>query len=512
MNSSRTGKDLYKQLRALPWARLWTEEVGRFDGAGARERFERVAVIRAVGVVFSESGPAGQAEEVKGWLRGLLRDPEEKVRRYAMAALPKIGAGAGEEAELLALLRQTTSAREEQALGRTLDKIGGEATLATLATGGGIAPRTEQRVKASVARRAQPSTVRLEAELGDWDRLRLHLRGRRGLEGLVREEVEEQGKFRVVEVQRGLVAIAPLGPFTLAEVFALRCFDTVGFSLGLVKGAGGGESVEGLAEVIASPLAERLLAALTEGALRYRLEFIGKGHQRGAVREVADRAYALCPRILNDAREAPWAVDIHATAGGASVELRPRLSPDPRHAYRLDDVPAASHPPLAACLTRLAGHGQDESVWDPFCGSGLELIERTRRGGVRRVYGTDRSAAAIGITERNFAAARLGPVEAHFLCGDFRDFPALAGLAPGSLTLIITNPPLGRRVRIPNLRGLFEDLFAIAARMLAPGGRLVFTNPFRMESPEPTLRLQSRQVVDLGGFDCRVEVYRKAGR
>lgn len=512
MNSARTGKDLYKQLRALPWARLWSEEVARFDRAGARERFERVAVIRAVGVVFAESGPAAQAEEVKGWLRGLLRDPEEKVRRYAMAALPKIGAGAGEEAELLALLRQTTSAREEKFLGQTLDKIGGAATLETIEKAGGFSPRTEQRVKASVARSASPSTVRLEAELADFDRLRIHLRGRRGLEGLMREEVEEQGKFRVVEVQRGLVALAPLAPFTLGEVFALRCFDTVGFVLGLVKRASAAESVESLAAVIASPLAERLLAALTEGAIRYRLDFIGKGHQRGAVRLVADRAYALCPRILNDAREAPWAVDIHATTRGDSVELRPRLSPDPRHTYRLDDVPAASHPPLAACLARLAGRVEDESVWDPFCGSGLELIERTLRGGVCRVFGTDRSAAAIRIAEQNFAAARLGPVRARFLRGDFRDFPALAGLAPGSLSLIITNPPLGRRVRIPNLRGLFDDLFAIAARMLAPGGRLVFTNPFRMESPEPTLRLQSRQVVDLGGFDCRVEVYRKAGR
>lgn len=509
MKSSRTGKDLYKQLRALPWARLWTEEVARFDRATARERFETVAVIRAVGVVFAESGPAAQADEVKGWLRGLLRDPEEKVRRYAMTALPKIGAGAGEEAELLALLRQTASAREEKFLGRALDKIGGAATLETA---GGISPRTEQRVKASVARSASPSTVRLEAGLADFDRLRIHLRGRRGLEGLMREEVEEQGKFRVVEAQRGLVAIAPLAPFTLGEVFALRCFDTMGFVLGLVKRASAAESVESLAAVIASPLAERLLAALTEGSIRYRLDFIGKGHQRGAVRLVADRAFALCPRILNDAREAPWAVDIHATARGDSVELRPRLSPDPRHTYRLDDVPAASHPPLAACLARLAGRVEDESIWDPFCGSGLELIERTLRGGVCRAFGTDRSAAAIRIAEQNFAAARLGPVEARFLRGDFRDFPALAGLAPGSLSLIITNPPLGRRVRIPNLRGLFDDLFAVAARMLAPGGRLVFTNPFRMESPEPTLRLQSRQVVDLGGFECRVEVYRKAER
>ena len=512
MKSGQTGKDLYKQLRALPWARLWTEEVARFDRATPRERFETVPVIRAVGVVFAESGPAAQADAVRQWLRGLLRDPEEKVRRYAMAALPKIGAGAGEEAELLALLRQTTSAREEKFLGQTLDKIGGAATLETIETAGGFSPRTEQRVKASVARSASPSAVRLDAELTDFDRLRLHLRGRQGLEGLLREEVEEHGKFRVVEVQRGLVAIAPLAPFTLADVFALRCFDTVGFVLGLVPPASAAESVEALASAIASPLAQRLLAALTEGSVRYRLDFIGKGHQRGAVRLVADRAYALCPRILNDAREAPWAVDIHATGRGDSVELRPRLTPDPRHTYRLDDVPAASHPPLAACMARLVGRVENESIWDPFCGSGLELIERTLRGGVRRVYGTDRSAAAIGITERNFAAAQLGPVEARFLCGDFRDFPALAGLAPGSLTLIITNPPLGRRVRIPNLRGLFDDLFAIAARMLQPGGRLVFTNPFRMESPEPTLRLQSRQVVDLGGFDCRVEVYRKAAR
>jgi 23S rRNA G2445 N2-methylase RlmL len=512
MKSGQTGKDLYKQLRALPWARLWTEEVARFERAGARERFETVAVIRAVGVVFSESGPAEQANEVRQWLRGLLRDPEEKVRRYAMAALPKIGASVGDEAELLALLRQTTSAREEKFLGRTLDKVGGAATLETIEKAGGLSPRTEQRVKASVARSASPSAVRLDAEVRDFDRLRIHLRGRRGLEGIVREEVEEQGKFRVLEVTRGLVAVAPLAPFTLADVFALRCFDTAGFVLGLVKPASAAEHAEALASVIASPLTQRLLDALTAGSLRYRLEFIGKGHQRGAVRLVADRAYAACPRILNDAREAPWAVDIHATAHGDSVELRPRLSPDPRHTHRLDDVPAASHPPLAACMARLAGRVENESVWDPFCGSGLELIERTLRGGVRRVFGTDRSAAAIGITGRNFAAARLSPVEAHFLCGDFRDFQALAGLAPGSLSLIITNPPLGRRVRIPNLRGLFDDLFAVAARMLQPGGRLVFTNPFRMETPEPALRLQSRQVVDLGGFDCRVEVYRKAAR
>ena len=48
--------------------------------------------------------------------------------------------------------------------------------------------------------------------------------------------------------------------------------------------------------------------------------------------------------------------------------------------------------------------------------------------------------------------------------------------------------------------------------MLQPGGRLVFANPLRMESRDRTLKLLSRQTVDFGGFDCRLEVYRKLGR
>ena len=145
MKNGNSGKELYRQLRAVPWQQLWTVEVARFDRAEARERFERVAVIRAVGVVFSESGPAAQEEEVRQWLRGLLKDPEEKIRRYAMAALPKIGAGAGEEAELLALLRTGTSERETKFLGRTLDKIGGEATLEILGTPGRWARRPSRK-------------------------------------------------------------------------------------------------------------------------------------------------------------------------------------------------------------------------------------------------------------------------------------------------------------------------------------------------------------------------------
>lgn len=511
MKSGHSSKDLYKRLRVLPWARLWEEEVPRFDRASQRERFERVAVVRAVGVVFSEAGPTGQRNEVKEWLVRLLKDPEEKIRRYAMTALPKIGVGEKEEAELLALLEQTSSEREGKYLGRTLGRVGGVATAKSLAkqSDADFSTEVKQRIKASVARIESPSAVAVDRLVAGMDRLRIHLRGRRGLEGFMRAEVEQQGKFRVVDCYPGLVAVQPLGSLRLADLLELRCFDTVGFVLGLVKPTDETPMVEALAKLITSSLAQRLFDGFTQGAIRYRLEFVGKGHRRGSVRQVADRAYELCPRLLNDARQAPWAIDIHATGRGRSVELRPRLHPDPRFPYRLDDVPAASHPPLAACMVQLAKVQKGDVVWDPFCGTALELIECARTAPLGRIYGSDISAEAIDIAGRCFGAAGISGPSPDLVCCDFREFAKLQNVPNGCLSLIISNPPLGRRIRIQNLRGMFEEVFSTAARLLKTGGRLVLTNPFPMETANPLLQREYQQLVDLGGFDCRLELYRK---
>jgi precorrin-6B methylase 2 len=505
-------KELYRQLRALSCDQLW-EEIARFDRAPPEERIETVGLVRAVGVVFSEKGTEQQKDQVRPWLRSLLHDASEKIRRYAMTALPKIGAGVGEEEELLDLLRTTTVEREKKFLGQTLEKIGGAATLAQIEGTRGLGVRTEQKVRASVARSESPSTVRMDGVLADFAGLRIHLRGRAGLENIVREEVEEaiaaRGKFRIDEVRSGLVAITPVAPFSLADIYALRCFGTVGFVLGAVGRLEEEASIDALAGVITSPRARGLFEAFTAGSIRYRLDFVDKGHQRGAVRLVANRAYALCPDILNDARVAPWSVAIHSVEHGTAVELTPRLVPDPRFSYRQKDVPAASHPPLAACMARLGGRMENEIAWDPFCGSGLELIERALLGGVRQIHGTDRSAEAVAITRGNFEAAKISSVQARFVCCDFRDYGKVEGLRENAATLIVTNPPMGKRVPIPNLHGLIMDLFSVAAKVLRPGGRLVFANPICVENPHRALQLQSRQVIDLGGFDCRLECYRK---
>jgi 23S rRNA G2445 N2-methylase RlmL len=160
-------------------------------------------------------------------------------------------------------------------------------------------------------------------------------------------------------------------------------------------------------------------------------------------------------------------------------------------------------------MARLAGPFPEEVAWDPFCGSALELIERVRLTGVRRILGTDLSPDAIQAARANWHAAQFPGVSADFVLRDFRQFEKIPGYGSGSISLIITNPPLGKRVPIPNLRGLFEELFTVATLALRPGGRMVWINPLKIKPPASSLRLEFQQTVDLGGFSCRLELLRK---
>jgi 23S rRNA G2445 N2-methylase RlmL len=497
-------KELYKEFRKRSWQHLWHDDVPRFNAASPEERNKTVAVIRAVGVVFAESGPVEEKDRVREWLLQLLQDPSEKIRRYAMAAMPKIGAGAQEEQKLLATLLAAPPEREKKYLARTLEKIGGPAALEA-----GPLGDAEQKIKARIARRETPSVLRVNAIMDPGSDLRIHLRSRSGLEQFVCDEVAQRmhGKFRVAEVHPGRVAIIPSAPFSLADIYEMRCFGTVGIVLGTVNAANQAEATEGLAAVITSALSRWLLGTFTEGAIRYRLNFVFKGHQRAAVDRLAKQVYARCPEILNDPRNVTWTIDIYPNGSGHLVELRPNMTPDPRFAYRRRDVPAASHPPLAACLVRLAGRLPNEVIWDPFCGSGLELIESALLGGARSVCGTDLSSHAIAIAQNNFASAQVESVPATFICGDFRKIASTKNFAGGPVTLIITNPPMGMRVPVADLHGLIADLFRVSASVLKPGGRLVFVNPLARITPPPSLKLEFAQKVDMGGFECRLEKY-----
>ncbi|MDP4693333.1 MAG: methyltransferase [Opitutales bacterium] len=509
------GKEVYKQLRTQSWDELWHHEVPLFDAGTVEYRSARVGLVRAIGVVALEKATKEQRDQTSEWLIGLLQDPDEKVRRYAMAALPKVGGGEESEKAILEILDQPAGEIEVKSVSKTLSKIGGEATLEKLEAlhdDNEVLHQAEQKVKAQLARKEEPASIRMDAKIKETRKLRIHLRTRRGMELFVRDELlahpKLKSRFKVVRTSPGCVAISALRPFTLADVYELRTFGSINFVLGVVA-KNEANHTAALAKIIASELTQLLCSKLTEGQPRYRLQFMRAKVPPRKVQDIANAAFGLCPDLLNDPRKSPWAIEVYPEKVGQSVELRPRVLPDPRFTYRVDDVSASTHPPLAAAMAQLAGIEENESIWDPFCGSALELIERARLGGVDSIIASDRDADAIEVARLNFESAGIesGKVALHL--GSFRNYEAVTGIARRSISLIIANPPLGRRVRIEDLQGLIKDFFQVATDTLRPGGRLVFINPLKLDSHDPTLKLEARHLVDLGGFDCRVEKWLK---
>src|SRR5699024_6701634 len=140
-----------------------------------------------------------------------------------------------------------------------------------------------------------------------------------------------------------------------------------------------------------------------------------------------------CPELLNDPTETLWEVIVDET-DETSIALWPRGLEDPRFAYRRAQVPASSHPTIAAALAKVAGARPDDVVWDPFVGAGAELVERGRLGRFRALIGNDTDRLALERARVNIDAAGL---EAQLLKGDARRFRPRQ-----RPTLIVTNPPM----------------------------------------------------------------------
>jgi tRNA G10 N-methylase Trm11 len=209
---------------------------------------------------------------------------------------------------------------------------------------------------------------------------------------------------------------------------------------------------------------------------------------------------------MNDPREPSWEISVLRRADEPHVLLAPLAFDDPRFAYRKRDVRAASHPTIAAALARAATARPDDVVWDPFVGSGLELIERSKLGAYRALLGSDLDPAALDAARENLSAAGVA--------AELRAGNALE-LRPHGVSLILTNPPMGRRlVRDRTLGDLLDAFVTHAARVLMPGGRLVWLSPLAERTRSRAISLGLRGTpgpsVDLGGFEAELQSFRRA--
>ncbi len=465
------GDDEVSRAAARALARVQSPVVGKVIAGlrAAHAPSARAKLADALRVLVGR----GEDEAIVEALEQAVEDPEPRVRRTAARGLGKIG---GE--------------RAERALARAAE---GEADAS--------ATRAIERARAPLRRdatRAEPSEIAEGAALPE--RTAVVFRCRRGLEETLEEEIRERLGLAAERRAEESVTVRTRAP--LAELYRVRTALSVSLSFAAARIAG--DPVEDAVALLSSPEVISALRALTRGPVRYRLSW-STGKRRAqtssVTRGVADRTGG---ELLDDPRASAWTVLV--SDDGSQALFTPR-APDPRFAYRVADVPAASHPTIAAALAREAGVRPNDVVWDPFVGSGLELCERALLGPYRRLIGTDVDARAVERARANLTGAGATSFDL-----ELRD--ARRASFPGT-TLVITNPPMGRRlVRGPALDELLAETMQNAARCLAPGGRVVLLSPrprVTREALESSgVALAAERPVDLGGFEAVLQRFERS--
>jgi predicted RNA methylase len=246
----------------------------------------------------------------------------------------------------------------------------------------------------------------------------------------------------------------------------------------------------------------RLLRALTHGTLRYRIEWASAGRRRSLTYRVADRVFRSHPELVNEPRAAAWQIVVDEKPRRLTIEIRPGRLDDPRFTYRRRLLPAASHPTIAAALARVAGVRTDDVVWDPFVGTATELIERARLGPYRMLMGSDSDSRALDAARENLHAASVRAELALADARTHRPHPRP--------TLVLTNPPLGRRLlREAGVADLYIATLTHITQVAARDVRLIWISPLPDLTDEHARRLgfqiELRQRIDMGGFQAELQ-------
>ena len=404
------------------------------------------------------------------------------------------------EDALVATFERADTPEERKVLAEALGKIGGERALLVLtnagaegASGDALLDKKQERARLTITRTmARSERAAIDVTRSPKSPLPIVWRCRDGLEEVLATELSAFAT-RVVTATRvpGTLSVP------LARALEPRLAMSVAFPLPEERIVDG-DVASAIVDALLSKDAAKVFDAFSkEGTVTVRLSFLGAGHKRRLAWEVASRLASEGTRIKNDPTDATWSCDVRIFRDTVKMELSPRSVEDTRFAYRLKDVPAASHPTIAAALARVGRPRPNDIIWDPFCGSGAELIECALAMPGVTLIGTDTSEEALAAARANLEAAGLS---AELALDDARTFSP--SRAPN---LILTNPPMGRRVqRNGELSSLLAEFVVHAAKILAPGGALVWLAPdpeaLRDVAVSAGLTVAYERRVDLGGF------------
>jgi predicted RNA methylase len=448
-------------------------------------------------------------EALEAFLIERLADADARTRKSSAMALGKLRGERAAEA-LSGALATEQEPTVRRALVEALGKAGGAGAASQLASlDAGSDPRLdEMRAKAALiaartAGREVPSSFDADKPAPSPVQVALHCRA--GLGSILRGELDQELAPRLVPRAPDRVLATLTGP--PARLFVARTMLFFGFPLRPEPIGEDGDVVEPLVRALVSPEARALFEHWTVGPVRFRIAWAGGGKRRAATWRAAEEVARRAPALVNDPTESTWEAVVREAGDTLEVELVPRAD-DPRFVYRKRDVPAASHPTIAAALVRVAGLREDDVVWDPFVGSAAELCERALAGPYMRLIGSDHDPAALAAARENLTAA--GVADAVLVKGDALSFVP-AGPRP---TLVVTNPPMGRRVlRGTDLGAFFDRFLENVARVLAPGGRFAWVSPLPGRALATAERLgltaSLREDIDMGGFEAQLQLFRR---
>lgn len=431
----------------------------------------RKAVRPARGRLTRLAGRVGALE----WLVDAVGDADPKTRHTAARALSKVEHTPEMKAAVLAAW-DGGNVEDRKALADAVARIGGDEAKNRL-------PKTARAslvLERDEARTATAGAIDVDAAPDEPQVIRFHSRA--GLEAVVAMEVGE-----ATVIAPGIVEATLRGP--LSRALAVRTATHVSFP----------HRAKDIVDVVSTA---KELRTFTKGRpIRFRVA----GTTRAEAWRIAERTREAASDVVNDPRGSTWEV----FEENGTIELVPRGYVDQRFTYRTELVSASSHPTIAAAIALVAPRKAIDVVWDPFVGAGAELVERARLGPYARLIGTDTDPEAVKAAQKNLANA--GVTDSRIEVADALEFDL--GVQP---TLIVTNPPMGRRIQRGTHKDVLERFVERAASMLVPGGHLVWTVPeakkFEAKARRAGLSLLRSWTIDMGGFQADLAVYKMERR
>jgi 23S rRNA G2445 N2-methylase RlmL len=464
-------------------------------------------LVRLLGRL-ARSTDADATVAARTWLCEALADSDPKTRHAAARALAHLrpAEAKGREALEATLLKawERGDEADRRALAHALANVGSQAARASLVHHGS-AQQAPYATRAALfidraASREQPGCVDVNRSFES--ALPVRFRTREGLERIVAQELPAQFEPRVVAP--GIVDALLKGP--LSQATAIRTALRTSFPLPPAKVRG--DLAQTIVETLVSSASLAILRTFTkreQERIRVRFAWASGGHRRALAFRCAELLSRQSDEVINDPTASTWEVRVEDSGENVELELVPRAFVDTRFTYRRATVPASSHPSVAAALVRMVKPRPDDIVWDPFMGAGAELIERAKLGAYLSLIGSDVDARAIEAARINMHAA--GIENAQLELKDATTF------APTGVTVIVTNPPMGRRVLRGTHAELLDGFVRHAANVLVPNGVLVWASPnphrFRQCARAAGLTLEQAFDVDMGGFSAEWSVHRK---